>query len=402
MTTIGLIGKTNVGKTTFFNAATLLEKEVSSYPFTTKEPNTGTAYTKTICVCREFNVKCQPNNSICINGFRFIPIKLVDVPGLIRGAWRGRGLGNRFLSVAARSDALIHIVDASGSIDSNGNIVSPGVGDPLRDFYDVESEILKWFENILRKNSKDISKYFRIRGRMDLPLYKILSGIKIRLEDIVKVLDDLDLYEKDIEKWSSEDYRSFVSAIRKMKPTLVVANKMDVKGAEDNYDRLVEALRDCIVVPCSAEAELALRKGVGSGLIEYIPGDEKFFVKEGVKLSDKQKWAIQYLEHRVMDKWIRTGIQDAIDITVFKLLGLNAVYPVADEKALTDNKGRMLPDVYLLPPNSTVEDLAYLIHSDIAENLLYGIDVRNGIRLPKNYRLHDRDVIKLVTASRRK
>ncbi|MCD6563713.1 MAG: redox-regulated ATPase YchF [Thermoproteales archaeon] len=402
MITIGLIGKTNVGKTTFFNAATLLEKEVSNYPFTTKEPNIGTAYAKTICVCKEFNVKCQPNNSVCIEGYRFIPVRIIDVPGLIKGAWRGKGLGNKFLSVAARSDALIHIVDASGGIDAEGNIVKPGVGDPIKDFFDVENEIVNWFESILRKNMKDISKFFKRVGRMDAPIYKILSGLKISLNDISEALNKLGLYEKDIALWSDEEYRNFAKIIRRMKPTLIVANKMDVRGSEKNYDRLMDKLNDYIIVPCSAEAELALRRAVFSGLIEYIPGEEKFFIKDESKLNEKQKWAIKYLEERVMDKWIRTGIQDSIDIAVFKLLGMNTVYPVADEKTLTDNKGKVLPDVYLLPPNSTLKDLAMLVHSELADSLLYGIDARSGIRLPKNYRLRDRDVIKLVTTSKKR
>ena len=102
MIKIGLIGKTNAGKTTFFNAATLLNAPVSTYPFTTKKPNLGQAYVRTECVCRELGVKDNPRNSSCIDGARFVPVQLIDLPGLIKGSWKGKGLGTQFLSVASQ------------------------------------------------------------------------------------------------------------------------------------------------------------------------------------------------------------------------------------------------------------------------------------------------------------
>lgn len=120
---IGLIGKANVGKSTFFNAATELAVPAANYPFTTIEPNVGVAYARVKCVCREFGVQDNPVHSMCIDGNRFIPIKLVDIAGLVPGAHAGKGVGNKFLDDARQADALIHIVDASGSTDSNGRPV---------------------------------------------------------------------------------------------------------------------------------------------------------------------------------------------------------------------------------------------------------------------------------------
>ena len=87
MIKIGLIGKTNTGKTTFFNSATLSAAEISNYPFTTKQPNVGNAHAIALCVHKEFDLQDNPKNSRCIDGWRFIPIELVDLPGLIKGAW---------------------------------------------------------------------------------------------------------------------------------------------------------------------------------------------------------------------------------------------------------------------------------------------------------------------------
>jgi ribosome-binding ATPase YchF (GTP1/OBG family) len=92
MLKVGIVGKTNTGKTTLFNAVTLLNAEISNYPFTTKVPNVGVGYVKTACVCRELGVKDNPQNSACINGWRFVPIEVIDLPGLIKGAWAGQAL----------------------------------------------------------------------------------------------------------------------------------------------------------------------------------------------------------------------------------------------------------------------------------------------------------------------
>ncbi len=402
MIIVGLIGKTNVGKTTFFNAATLLEAEISNYPFTTKEPNEGIAYVHFRCVCGEFKVKDNPVNSVCINGWRFVPIKLIDVPGLIKDAWRGKGLGNRFISVAAMSDALIHVVDVSGSIDDEGRISKPGTGDPVQDFREVEQEIVKWYYQLLKKNSKYIAKWYRQTARIDLSIYRVLSGIKVSLEDVKSSLSEVGLAGKDFDSWKDDDFKSLAFHLRKRKPTLIVANKMDLPFAEENLRRLSEEYKEYIIVPCSAEAELALRRAEKRGLVEYVPGEEMFFVKDRGKLTRKQIWALEYVQERVLGKYFRTGVQQALDIAVFKLLSMNAVYPVADEKKLADGKGRVLPDVYLMSPGSTLQDLAAQVHSEIARNLICGIDARLGIRLPKNYRLRHRDIVKLVVALRKK
>ncbi len=401
MVVVGLIGKTNVGKTTFFNAATLLNAKISSYPFTTKTPNRGIAYARTICVCRELGVKDNPRNSACIDGWRYIPIELIDIPGLIKGAYRGRGLGNLFLNAAAQSDVLIHVVDASGSIDRDGNIVKPGYGDPIQDIIDVEEELVKWFADKIQHNMKSILKKYRKTGLIESALYKVLSGLKISIKDIVYVLDKTGLVDKKLDKWDKNDIYVFAKNIReKSKPTLILANKMDLKYSEENFRKISERFKNKIVIPCSAEAELALRRADKMNLIKYIPGGEKIKIIDDGKLSVKQKMALKYVSGKVLDKIYRTGVQLAIDTAIFKLLGMNTVYPVYDIERYADSKGNVLPDVYLLPPNSTLIDLARIIHTDLAKGLLYGIDAKTGLRIPKNYVLRDRDVIKIVTASR--
>lgn len=402
MIRIGLIGKTNTGKTTFFNAATLLSAEISTYPFTTKKPNIGVAHVQTICVCRELKVQDNPQNSKCIEGLRYIPIELIDLPGLIKEAHLGRGLGDQFLSVAMQSDALLHIVDASGSIDAEGRICQPGLGNPITDYYEVEYELMEWFKKIIKSNKDRIEREYKKNLSMVEALYQVFSGMKITKEMIFNSLERTGLLERSIGGWSEEDYSNFSQEIRRIsKPTLIVANKMDLGKSEENYDRMVEEFGKHMVIPCSAEAELVLRRAEQQGLIKYIPGTEHFDVVDDGKLTPRQKWALGYIQHAVMRKILRTGVQLSLNIAVFKLLGMNVVYPVEDPEKFTDKKGNVLPDAFLMPPKATLMDLAREIHSDLAKGLLYGIDARTGIRLPQDYTLRDRDIISIVSVMKK-
>ncbi|MCD6341629.1 MAG: redox-regulated ATPase YchF [Thaumarchaeota archaeon] len=399
---IGLIGKTNTGKTTFFNAATLGTAEISTYPFTTKQPNYGVGYVVTHCVCREFGVKDNPKNSKCVNGWRHIPIELIDLPGLIKGAWAGKGLGNQFLSVASQSDALLHIVDASGSVDEEGRLTETGTGDPLADYYDIEEELVMWFIKLLDRSEDKIIKSLR-KGK-DLPnaMEEVFKGIKVTAQDVRQALIQTGLDKKDFENWTAADDRKFAAALRETsKPTIVVANKMDLDTAPENFRRLRDQLLDKIVVPCSAEAELILRRAEQKGLIRYIPGEENFEIIDESSLAEKQKWALNFIRQRILDEYMRTGVQFAMNVAVFKLLKMSAVYPVYDVQKLSDHHGNVLPDVYLMPDGATISDLAGEVHSELAKGLLYAIDARTGLRLPASYKVKDRDVLSIVSSRKK-
>ena len=402
MVKIGLIGKTNTGKTTFFNAATLGTAEISTYPFTTKQPNYGVGYVSTPCVCKEFGVKDNPRNSKCINGWRHIPIELIDLPGLIKGAWAGKGLGNQFLSVASQSDALLHVVDASGSVDEEGRLTEPGTGDPLADYYDIEEELVMWFMKLIDRSTDRITRSLKKGKELPEAMEEVLMGVKVNREHIRQALIQSNLEKKDFENWTPMEDRRFATALREIsKPTLIVANKMDLDTAPDNFKKLRDQLTDKIVVPCSAEAELILRRAEQKKLIRYIPGEEEFEIIDESKLTERQRWALDFIRRRVLDEYMRTGVQFALNVAVFKLLKMNAVYPVYDIQKLSDRHGNVLPDVYLMPDGADVRELAQVIHSELAKGLLYAIDARTGLRLPANYKLKDRDVLSVVSATRR-
>ena len=403
MIKIGLIGKTNTGKTTFFNSATLATADISNYPFTTKQPAIGNANAVTLCVHKELNLQDNPKNSRCVDGWRFIPVELVDLPGLIKGAWEGKGLGNKFLSVAAQSDALLHIVDVSGSIDAAGRIAEPGSGDPIADIGDIEEELVMWYLKLLEGNRDKISRAINSGSDMQSAIADVFRGIGVNEEHVKMALQENKLENHKFDELGPQESKDFSWSLRDIsKPTLIVANKVDLPSATDNFKRVREEYNDMIIVPSSADAELTLRRAANRGLIRYSPGDERFEIKDQSILTDKQKWALNFIRKDILDEYMRTGIQFAINVAVFKLLRMNAVYPVAEASKLSDKSGNVLPDVYLMKSGSTVEDLAKEIHSELAKGLLYAIDIRDGLRLPINYEIKDRDILSIISARKKK
>ena len=399
---IGLIGKTNTGKTTFFNAATLSSSEISTYPFTTKKAETATAHAITLCVHSEFNVQDNPNNSKCEDGWRYIPIELIDLPGLIKDAWKGKGLGNKFLSIAAQSDALLHIVDVSGSVDSSGKVAEIGSGDPISDFADIEEELIMWYHKILEGNRDKVSKLLEGKSDKVDVLTDLYRGVGVKKDHVKDALKATNLEDKNFNDFDSQDTKKFATFLRSIsKPTLIVANKIDIEAGDKIFDRLRERYNDMIVVPASADSELSLRRAEQKGLIKYSPGSEQFEIIKPQDLSEKQKNALEFIKRGIMGEYMRTGVQFAINIAVFKLLKMNSVYPVANEENLSDKKGRVLPDLILMKDGSSVADLAKEVHTDLLKGLLYGKDLRYKLRLPVTYQLRDRDVISLVSASKK-
>jgi ribosome-binding ATPase len=400
---IGLIGKTNTGKTTFFNSATLGSGEISNYPFTTRQPTVGNADAITLCVHKEFNVLDNPKNSRCVDGWRFIPVELVDLPGLIKGAWKGKGLGNQFLSIAAQSDALLHIVDVSGGIDASGKITEPGTGDPIADIADIEEELVMWYLKLLEGNRDKISRAINSGADTISALTEIFRGIGVREWHVKSALETNKLLDGKFDDWDPAKTKDFSWSLREIsKPTLIVANKVDLPYASENFKRLREEYKGSIIVPASADAELTLRRAESRGMIKYLPGDERFEINNQQKLNDKQRWALNFIRKDILGEYLRTGVQFAINVSVFKLLRMNAVYPIADVSKLSDKHGNILPDVYLMKSGSTIEDLAREIHTELVKGLLYAIDIRDGLRLPTNYHVKDRDILSIVSAVKKR
>ena len=286
---IGIVGKPNVGKSTFFSAATLAPAEIANYPFTTIRPNRGVGYVRTPCVHTEFNVQDNPGNSLCKNGIRLIPVELIDCAGLVPGAWKGRGLGNQFLDEIRKADALIHIVDAAGATDIEGQQCKPGTHNPLEDIRFLEVEIAMWIARILKRDWVRMARTIESGGKERLvnQLEDKLTGLSIKREHILEAIRRTELNPEKPSSWSEEDITKFADGLRRAaKPMLIAANKIDLPAAEPNLERLRQ--QDYYVVPCSAEAELAVRRAAEKNWIDYKGENSSSFWSDGSPRSYKR------------------------------------------------------------------------------------------------------------------
>lgn len=390
---IGLLGKTNVGKSTFFSAATQTTAQIGNYPFTTIEPNVGIAYVKADCACKHFGI--NHIHQFCIKGTRYIPVKLIDVAGLVPGAHEGKGLGNKFLDDARQAEVLIHVVDASGSTDIQGQPVPPGTHKPLEDVKFVEEEFDQWMKQILHREWPKLTRELESKsGKIIQSITQRFSGLGISEYDIEVVMHHLNLQTKKPLEWSEDDILSFVRELRKRtKPILIAANKADLCH---DLGVLGELEKIHSTTACSAETELLLRKAAKAGLIEYIPGEKTFKIKDGVSLNPQQQKALD-LAQKVMEKIGGTGIQESLDSACFDLLKLIVVFPVEDESKLSNKNGEVLPDARLLPTGSTARDLARTIHEDLAKGFLYAVDAKTKQRVGAEHQLKNGDVLKIMS-----
>ena len=391
---IGLLGKANVGKSTFFSAATETPVQIGDFPFTTIQPNVGIAYVSTTCACKHF--KINHNNPLCISGIRFVPIKLIDVAGLVPGAHEGKGLGNQFLDDARQADMLLHVVDISGSTDIQGQHVNVGTHDPREDIKFVEEEFDYWFKQILEREwhklSRDIEKKSTklVDGITDR-----FSGLGVKEHHVHEALQSLDLMIKKPTEWNDSDITKFAQILRKKtKPMLIAANKADLC---QDLEITNDIHRNREIVNCSAETELILKKAAKAKLIDYIPGNEKFVTNKNVDMSTQQKEALTIVEN-IMSKLNSTGIQTALNSAAFRVLKLIVVFPVEDETKLSNKDGQVLPDAKLLPEDATAKNLAETIHQDIAKGFLFAIDAKTKQRIGADHPLKNGDVIKIVSS----
>jgi ribosome-binding ATPase YchF (GTP1/OBG family) len=392
---LGIVGKPNVGKSTFFNAATDAHAEIANYPFTTIEANRGVMYIRKPCPCQDFQVTCTPHNSKCVKGTRFVPIEAIDVAGLVPDAHKGKGLGNKFLDDLRQAHALIHIVDASGSTDDEGNPAEIGSYDPLKDVAFLETEITYWLFGIIKKDWERIARQAELENKkIERMLGEKFTGLGIKEEHIGDAIRKSALDHEHPSKWSDEELLGLTEYARRIsKPMIIAFNKCD--KAPDALMAKKDELSEYIVVPTSAESELALTNAAEKGLIQYTPGADSFTVLQAESMSAPQKKALDYIQDHVLTKYGSTGIQKCIEAAV-KLLDLIVVYPVEDDTHLTDKEGRVLPDAFLVPRGTTAKDLAFKVHTDLGEHFIRAIDARSHRVVGADHPLNDGDVISIV------
>lgn len=394
---VGLVGKPSAGKSTFFKALTLMEVGIANYPFTTIKPNTGIGFVKIDCVDKDFHCQCNPREGYCVNHKRFVPVQVLDVAGLVPGAHEGKGLGLEFLNDLSQADCLIHVVDISGSLNEKGEPVAKGTYDPANDIRFLEHELDMWYYGIFQKVWKKFSITIKLtKENIAKAIAKQFSGIKVTEAMVQDKMKRLGLMEKPITGWTEEELKTLTRELRKeTKPIIIAANKIDVPGAEENYKRLKEQFKDYIIIPCSAEAELALKEANKKGLIEYIPGDDNFVHHHTAELSDKQKHALEFVRREVLHKFQSTGVQQTLNSAVFDLLKYIAIFP-GGTKTLVDRDGRRLPDCFLMPSGTTAISFAFHLHTDLGNRFIRAINVKTKMSMKESEPLKHRDVIEIV------
>jgi ribosome-binding ATPase YchF (GTP1/OBG family) len=391
---IGLVGKPSVGKSTFFNAATMNDVPEGAYPFTTIDPSIGEAYVRVDCAAPEFDHTCTPNHGYCTEGKRFVPTKLVDVAGLVPGAHEGKGLGNQFLTDLNEADVLIHVVDFTGETDLEGEPTDDH--DPRDDIDFLEEELDMWYLDILGKGIERYhAGYHGEEKAIEDDLAEQMSAFSISDKEIRQILLSLDL-EFDPETWNETDKEALAREIRvRTKPMLIAANKMDTAAGQANWETITAdpEYEHLPFVPVSTHAEKALKNGDEQGVLRYRPGDTDFEVTSD--LAPEKAAGLEQIRDFVT-AYGGTGVQQALETALFEQLDAIAIFPGARKP---QDDGTFLQDCFVLPNGATAEEFAYFLHTDIGDGFLHAHDVRSGRQIAADTELEHRDVVEITTTN---
>ncbi len=388
---IGLVGKPNVGKSTFFKAATLSDVLIANYPFATIKPNHGMAYVKIHDLAADFGKVSNPRQGYVREGWRFVPIDLFDVAGLVEGASEGKGLGNQFLDDLAGVDAFIHVVDMSGETDAEGKQTEEY--DPSKDIVIIEKELDLWYLGVLKRAWVTLMKSMEMqKGQFAKTVAKQFSGLKVTEDDVNRVVikEKFDISRPSI--WNDEILFSFARALRiYTKPMIIAANKVDRPNGLSNLKKIKEKF-SYPIIPCFADGELSLRQADKIGIIKYIPGEKDFKIIGN--LNESQKSALEVIL-KVINEFDGTGVQKILNSVVFDLLKYIAVFPAGSK--MEDSKGNVLPDCFLMPPGSTALDFAYKLHTDIGSKFVKAINLKTKQAVGKDYIIKHLDGLEILT-----
>lgn len=398
---IGIVGKPSVGKSTFFKAATLADVEIANYPFTTIKPNHAVGFVKIKDAAQQFGKIANPRLGYVQKTWRFVPVDLMDVAGLVPDAHKGEGMGSQFLNDLNQADALVHVIDASGSVNARGEAVEPGSYDPSNDIKFLEIELDYWYLEILKKGWDRFSRVMQQEKQESFKaIAKQMSGLGVN-EDIAKqALELLNLTELPAVNWTSDQLLNLAGELRKQtKPMIIAANKVDHPEGKKNYRKLRDDFPNYTIIPCSSESELALKEATKHGLIDYVPGEQDFEITElGMnKLSDQQKSALEFIKKSVLQENVEgTGVQAVLNNVVFGILKYKAIHPGGVGK-LEDSNGNVIPDCFLMKGDATALDFAYKLHTDFGKNFIKAVNVKTRLPVGKDHVLDHLDIIEIMS-----
>ncbi len=392
---IGLVGKPNVGKSAFFRALTLAAAESGNFPFTTIDANSAIGYVKIKDPAQHFDKSSNPREGYVLGEYRFVPTEVIDVAGLVPGASEGKGLGNQFLNDLSQADALIHVIDLSGSTNEKGEPVDLNSYDPAEDIKFLEVELNQWYLNIIEKHWANIDKKIRMQDmKIEDALITVLSGLNIKERHIFQAISELKLDKTNI----SDNLKELASKLREIsKPMIIAANKCDAildnKLWEEKLNALNEQFPGYIIMPVIAEYEYNLKKAAEAEIISYIPGEKSFEIKDESKLNEAQINGLNKIKDTISLMPNGTGVQDCINSAMFDLLKMIAICPGGVK--LEDKNGNTLPDCFLMPNGTTALDFAFRLHTDFGKNFVKAIDIKTGRMVGKDHPVNMGDIIEI-------
>ncbi|KAF9155484.1 hypothetical protein BG015_009676 [Linnemannia schmuckeri] len=374
---IACVGKPSAGKSSFLNAVTDATAKVGNYPFTTIKPNNGIAYFPIECPCKRFDKTklCAPRYGRCIDGKRYVPIQILDVAGLVPGASEGQGLGNQFLDDLRHANALIHVVDVSGTTDANGKET---VGyDPIGDIEWLRGEIHSWiFGNLNKRWSQIVRRHVAVKASTAETLHNQFSGYGATLSLVQKSLDRSGVKEP-MDTWEKETITKIVDAFLEERfPTVIALNKIDLPDSDKNISKIMRKYDQNKIVLSSALAETFLRKLHKQKFIQYEEGTDNVQTKEDLPdsdlkpLDDKLQNRIEKVQDLVLYRYGSTGVQDVI-LKAVEVLGLVPAFPVKSLTTFANTNGKgVFRDCVLIWPGTTVLEFADIVHPEIAKHYL--------------------------------
>jgi len=381
---IGLVGKPNTGKSTIYSALTSNTVDIANYPFTTVKANLGIALVPKPCPEKIIGKKCNPREGTCINGTRYVPVEIIDVPGLIEGASEGKGMGNEFLDNIRDANALIHIFDLSDfPINSDGK--SPGYDELIG----IEMEMVKWLSS---KISRDWERFAKKADssdeRIERSLLKKIGSMGINEKQIAVILGK-SAYPSKLTLWGDDDFDQLSKDILFVSKSLVpLGNKADLIDEKTAY-RIRSIVSNCAMV--SGDYDLAVQRAYTHSMISSL--ESNFEISENV--PEKIRIALEKIRSFFSEKWV-SRINYFLSSVVTDKLKYIVVFPVYDEGQWTDKAGNILPDAFLVPEGSTALDLAFRIHTDIGNGFIRAIDAKSRRVVGKDHVLGDGDIIRIV------
>ncbi|CAG99768.1 hypothetical protein KDRO_E04160 [Kluyveromyces lactis] len=383
---IGIVGKPSSGKSTTLNSLTDASAQVGAFPFTTIEPNRATGYLQVNCACSRVGLQklCKPNYGWCENGLRHIPIMLLDVAGLVPGAHSGRGLGNKFLDDLRHADALIHVVDVSGTTDAEGK--NTRGYDPLQDIVWLQDEIRLWIEGNLHKRwGSIVRKHTATKSSAVDTLQQQFGGYGSHAPMIQRALGRIPGLPP-LEQWDNEWITEVVKSFMQEKfPTVLALNKMDHPDADKNVSKIMLKYPDVKCVLTSAITEVFLRKLKKQGFIRYEEGTEfvdTFEDDDTLKpLDEKLIQRIEVIRDLVLYRFGSTGVVQVLQAAA-STLNLIPVYTVRNIHTFAGGNGEnVFRDCFLVKKGTTVGKVATYIMGDVT---VAAIETVGGIRVSED------------------